>query len=435
MFEFRSQIRSALLALLWSLFLIIPHFQPSLNLSIFIFDFFLAILFFKLVLNEEWQNLAFHKFFLLIPFILPVFFLLLIQFNIDFPYLLFTRLGAYTMFSEGHVQPFGDLIHLTAAANCATEILVGDNLCDPWNRAFNQNPDVVILMKYFGIHNIYLFGIFAILLLGVGVWLVSKQLDRVNVILLLSLLTPPLVLAIDRGNELITVGLMLIASEIFFRSTSRYSEVLGALLLMVASVFKLWPLVVFLFAMLLLKRRSIPVISGFMITLIYWLFNFKNALAMVKNTQGASPFGTGFGLQLTLFFQENVGLLLISALVTLILAFKSIRYIYLNLCEDSELLRDRNFRYSLLYLFSYVAIWLVGQNFIYRMIVLIPSLYYLQRIKSGNSSALNFIRALIFLALVSSRLPITVVVTNLLGIVSIGILIIFILSERKISQS
>jgi hypothetical protein len=160
------------------------------------------------------------------------------------PYKLFSRLGSYTMFQGKELQLFGDLIHLTSAADCEITPKIGVVLCDPWERVFNQNVDLVSFLKFMHLYDV---NVLALGSLAFTFWIIYKLysiFDVQSIFLWLLLASPPFVLAIDRGNEIITVALISLAIILFKQKSSL---ILTSIPLFFAGIFKFWPFLILLF--------------------------------------------------------------------------------------------------------------------------------------------------------------------------------------------
>jgi hypothetical protein len=189
------------------------------------------------------------------------------------PYTLFAKLGAGTLFDDRGVSLFGDLAHLTSAAKCDLPVLVGGNICDIWQRSFNQNPHVVYLFRFLKFTDVFLVGIFSTILLFCLIVWVSWKFKIQSFIWVLFLASPPFVLAIDRGNEVIT--LLLIVLAFFVLTVSEKFIWFTSMLLSVATFFKFWPLLL----LISLSFYSVKFRKFFLASSIlmggYWIFHLN----------------------------------------------------------------------------------------------------------------------------------------------------------------
>ena len=111
-------------------------------------------------------------------------------------------------------------------------------------------------------------------------------------------MTPVSVLAIDRGNEVITLTLIFVG-HLFLHTKSTIRQTMGALSLFLACVFKLWPVALVFFILIFFwKRINLIPKCVLVLSLFYWIPQIDLALNMLNATNTGSPFGRSFGLQL-----------------------------------------------------------------------------------------------------------------------------------------
>lgn len=326
------------------------------------------------------------------------------------PYRLFSRFGSYTMFRDGDLVLFGDLVHITSAAKCESEIQIGINLCDPWSRKLNQNTDVIRFFRYIEFTNPQLIGVASSIVMLISLFFLLKRVEAFDLITLIGVLSPPVILAIERGNEVITLTLILLAVLV---TTNRLTYSKNAhLLLAVASLFKFWPsVVVIVFGILQKKERLIPLLSVGLIS--FYLFFSRNEILTIKDsTQVGSLTGNSFGVGLVNFTSQYD---LIVTIVGTIFALSFLRIFRADICFD--LVWQQNILLVGL-LVTYVALWFTGPHFAYRLIVLVPVIILLK-----HTSGSEPLRILISLTMLSSRLPIGVILTTSLMLIFSSILL------------
>ena len=216
--------------------------------------------------------------------------------NVPSLYLLFSRLGSYTMLLDGKPVLFGDLVHLTSATTCENPPLVGTVVCDPWERAFNQNPQVIKVLKFFSIHNSDLFGFFLLLFCLIAMLLVLRLIAQERVFAWILMLSPPVVLAIDRGNEILTLGL--ICCAIYMLGRGMY-PLLAIAPIMLAGIFKFWPFLIVIFLAFFCQEFSKKqrLILAFC-SLFYLAWNTNTLYLISKFTQVGDSSGGSFGFAL-----------------------------------------------------------------------------------------------------------------------------------------
>jgi hypothetical protein len=200
------------------------------------------------------------------------------------------------MFLDGKLIAFGDLIHLTSALKCGRFVEVGSVYCDPWNRSYNQNPDAVYIIKYLPVHSHFVLGLASILLISSTLFLLLRRHAPSSPLVWLMCLTPPMALAIDRGNETITIGLIALAIYIWSRNSTSY---LFLLPLFLAGILKVWPL--FLLAlMMILNARKIYVkfLPPLILLAVYVGYRLSDFRQISSFTQQGSELGGSFGWML-----------------------------------------------------------------------------------------------------------------------------------------
>ncbi|NDE19744.1 MAG: hypothetical protein EB000_04825, partial [Alphaproteobacteria bacterium] len=139
---------------------------------------------------------------------------------------------------------FGDLAHLTFAANCEERIQIGEPICDPFERPSNQNPHLIMLMRMLKLHNLFVIGIIFIILFYVTIILLMNMQKNIRTELLIAALSPVTFLALDRGNEIINIICLF---PIFrFIQQKNNKQLLATLLLAFITFFKFWPIFIVL---------------------------------------------------------------------------------------------------------------------------------------------------------------------------------------------
>lgn len=231
------------------------------------------------------------------------------------------------------------------------------------------------------------------------------------------LLTPMFVLALDRGNEIITITLVMIGI-IALHKNKFIPQILGCAVLVLAVILKLWPIFLILFLLLyhwarLKSSARILLIIPF----IYWGLKFQEIKAIMEATQGGSPFGTSFGLQLFASEQLNPTQLFILSSIAIGLTALLIKNGKLHLKEflDSKSGAGVIPWVSPLML-TYVAVWASGDSFIYRMVILLPLVLILSAKEVFEHRWAKIAISSILVTLISSRLPVTIAVSSALAL-------------------
>jgi len=412
-----------LLVICWIACLVLPHFQKNLNLLMVISQILISIillvtLYRTLSKQVEIPKIINYKLFFIFPITYLVSLYLISQGNYAL-YIFLNRFGSGTMFVNNNVFIYGDLAHLTSASECTTPIQIGEIICDPFSRPLNQNPHIISLLRLLDFSNLVWLGLISTLLFFALVILISIKNQINQVTLLITLVSPPIVLAIDRGNEIITI--LLIISSLYLLIGSRIKQFIGAILLVVSAFFKLWPIFIILCMLVFLRKHLFIFAKGIMILpIIYWAINFESAFEMVKFTDRGSPNGLSFGIKH--YFSSSISLIFIvffvlTTFVFAIFYFFRVIDLFVKKEQTSNYLAILN---SLL--LTYVLIWALGTSYVYRLIIFIPILIYLNKVFMVNRSLLQ-LESLILLTLLTSRLSITTIFTNLIAVTFLMILI------------
>jgi hypothetical protein len=297
---------------------------------------------------------------------------LLVGFSL--PYKLFSRMGSYTLFKNDVLIPFGDLVHLTSAATCHKPVRVGSDLCDPWSRPFNQNPDVIQFLKFFHIGNIWIFGILTTLIFFFSIYMLLRIQNNFNILTFIALGSPAVALSIERGNETITLSLLILAMMLYFRN-DRFLP-FSLLLIFMAGVFKIWP---FVFLIVLTLFHNVKFfktrIFFFTLTISYLIGNIHDFAKIRTFTQHGSLQGNAFGLGLFDLSSYYDVLVLVFGILLGILFIKY---------GQSEFMVNRmNSKLRIWFLsfeVTYLALWFSGAHFSYRLIILLPLIILLSSV-------------------------------------------------------
>jgi hypothetical protein len=411
------------LVICWIACLVLPHFQKNFNLLMVISQILISIILLVTLYNILFKHSGIaksinYKLFFIFPFTYIVSLYLIGQGNNKL-YVLLNRFGSGTMFVNNNVFLYGDLAHLTTASDCATPIQIGEIICDPFSRPLNQNPDVISFLRLLNFSNVVWLGLISTLLFFALMILISRKNQINQVTLFITLLSPPIVLAIDRGNEIITILLMI--SSLYLLIGNRIKQSIGATLLVVSAFFKLWPIVIVLCMFIFLWKHLFIFAKGIMVLpLMYWAINFESAVQMVRFTDRGNPNGLSFGIKH--YFNSSISFIyivifLVTTLVFAIFYFFRVINLFIKKEHTSNYLAILN---SLL--LTYVVIWALGTSYVYRLIIFIPILIYLNKVFMVNRSLLQ-LESLILLTLLTSRLSITSIFTNLIAVIFSMILI------------
>lgn len=405
----------------WGLTLVLPHFQPSPGVFGLLLDSLVVLILFifcKRLINSRLDTSKILKScFILISFggfLVGVFILALGNSPI---YDFWSHLGSGTMKLDGRVFLFGDLMHLTAAAGCPEPIIIGRNICDPWGRLFNQNPQLGELFRLLHVTNIYFFGLLLVAFFVISVLFAIHFLKVKSIGIYALMCTPVVVLAVDRGNELLTISLIMVGLYTI-RISKLASQSFGALALGAACFFKLWPLFLVLFLVMFQSRRikTIPkIILG--LSILYWLAKIPVIMEIMKATQSGSPYGVSFGLKLFisphLTLTRIIFLIILTFLFTyfLIIAGGKSLAVFLESRDGSVL-----FPWVVPIMLTYAAIWATGDNYIYRMVILIPLVLILSARGIDEFQWPKFVITATLVTAITSRLAVTTAISSALAL-------------------
>jgi hypothetical protein len=419
-----------LLGATWVLGLVLPHFQPDPNIFELLFDSAVVLLLTyslwcvlrNIFLNSKQVSYGLTS--ALVLLFLTSY--LLLRLGSPTLYDLWSRLGSGSMEIEGDLFPFGDLVHFTAAAGCVTGIEIGVNSCDPWQRAFNQNPDVSRFLDFIGLTNVNLLGISSYLMLTTLLILNVRKQNLSNIAFIIFIASPPFVLAVDRGNEIITIFLILLGLNLL-ESKNKYLKSSSVIFLLAAVIFKLWPLLLIgSLAIFASKPKQKYLLIAFALSAGYWLSSLNEIPKMFSATQSGSPHGVAFGFKL--FFSEqtspiNAGYL---ALMAILIAGLWIKYFGSSInAAFAASIRDPRFEILVPTLLTYVGIWIFTDSFIYRMLILLPALLILISPDLLSHFWVKGLLVLILVSVLSSRLAITTGVSSSLALVSLFVSILY----------
>ncbi len=407
-----------LFALAWALMVTVPHFQQQSSVLNSLFCLLLALITFPLFLSLFEVELSPKMISLALLAILSVYLVALSLFyhGIDFLYLCWSRFGAGSMVLNKSMFPFGDLAQLVFAADCKLPPVIGENICDPWERPLNQNPFVIEVFRFVKFSNLPIVGVSSTLLFFLITYLFNRNHKINNFSVPLFLVSPVAILAVERGNELITLALIL-TGFLLLEQRNLTLEWLGALFLGSAAIFKLWPVIILLL-LLILTTRYLHAFTRLLLALpiIYWIMNYSVAKIALQSTQLGSPLGVSFGAKL--FLDVRIPPLLQFSYLALFLlsSFFLIRYFHRNKSIALQVCNSRLEAIILISVFStYSCVWLVGQSFMYRLLLLLPALLVLARPHNWKNISSRFLVSLLLLVSFSAKLQVSIVLTSVLA--------------------
>lgn len=272
---------------------------------------------------------------------------------------------------------FADSRVITSGLDCARlgyDPLV-NNPCDPWKRAMNY-PRIWQSLKIFGIEQKHTF-IIGIILAILFYFSALKFIPRINrneaMIYSLILLSPAFILAVERGNNDLLVFVILSVSLVYFIK----NEYLFYSALLLCSLIKLYPFAAFLVCFKEKKETFLKIIFIFgLLFSVYIIFTFRDILLIYKGTPEVSYYSYGcsgamnslnyllkhfFGIQIKHLYRTSwILIFFVLFAVYFVSFFKKIKITY-NLNNLSSFRIGASI---------YVATFMLGQNFVYRLIFL-----------------------------------------------------------------
>ena len=313
---------------------------------------------------------------------LKIFFLFfyLIIFVLDFYN--YINFGFGRLFYE--VDPmFADLITIIPSKVELNEIILNEKLILSSTETMNRSMNYPILWVYifdfignFTVPHIFLGNIQIIIYLftTIAVFSYFKQIKFINLFIILS---PPIFLLFDRGNNDLIIFLLILIS-IYTNSF------LSGVIIGVAAALKIYPLFLFLIFLYIKKKKSFFLI-GFLITLPLIYFSFSDLYIYITST--SISFSSSFGLLSFALFLKKISLILFNfSISTYLYFFISIMFfiilmIFLNyflnddLNEISEKISSNlsNMKLFLIFFSLSLFIFIIFSSWAYRIIFLIPA--------------------------------------------------------------
>tara|TARA_Y100001958_G_C21160411_1_gene494403 strand:+ start:30 stop:1001 length:972 start_codon:yes stop_codon:yes gene_type:complete len=208
----------------------------------------------------------------------------------------------------------------------------------------------------------------------IAVFSYFKQIKFINLFIILS---PPIFLLFDRGNNDLIIFLLILIS-IYTNSF------LSGVIIGLAAALKIYPLFLFLIFLYIKKKKSFFLI-GFLITLPLIYFSFSDLYIYITST--SISFSSSFGLLSFALFLKKISLILFNfSISTYLYFFISIIFfiilmIFLNyflnddLNEISEKISSNlsNMKLFLIFFSLSLFIFIIFSSWAYRIIFLIPA--------------------------------------------------------------
>ena len=282
------------------------------------------------------------------------------------------------------VEPmFADLITIIPSKIELNEIILNEKLILSSTETMNRSMNYPILWVYifdfignFTVPHIFLGNIQIIIYLftTIAVFSYFKQIKFINLFIILS---PPIFLLFDRGNNDLIIFLLILIS-IYTNSF------LSGVIIGLAAALKIYPLFLFLIFLYIKKKKSFFLI-GFLITLPLIYFSFSDLYIYITST--SISFSSSFGLLSFALFLKKISLILFNfSISTYLYFFISIIFfiilmIFLNyflnddLNEISEKISSNlsNMKLFLIFFSLSLFIFIIFSSWAYRIIFLIPA--------------------------------------------------------------
>ncbi|MCW2865979.1 MAG: hypothetical protein JWR20_167 [Marmoricola sp.] len=263
---------------------------------------------------------------------------------------------------DGNVLHFSDLAQFYGAASCSKPVQVGQDVCDPAHRVLNQSPALVHLVAPVAHHaGLVAVGVALMVLVIVVVSLLAASTPHGHLVAIPLLGSPAAALAFERGN-LELLMFVLVAAGVFLLSRPRARPlwVLGGLLVLTATVLKVFP-AVFLVPFLVFGspgRRTVAAVA-LACGVGYWLLNADTLSVMLAVTQRGTT--DSYGIDTILPYSSKV--VPIAAAVTTM----ALGLVLARRASAADVLGARNqalaLGFSCFYLFSFFS----GANWSYRL--------------------------------------------------------------------
>ena len=158
----------------------------------------------------------------------------------------------------------------------------------------------------------------------------------------------------------------------------------------------------------------------------YWLLNLTEINKMISSTQEGSPHGVAFGLQL--FFSDQTTFANSAYLVVFSMVIVG-GWVFINSKNafkyTKKLMGDHRLTILVPLMLTYVGIWAVSDSFIYRMLVLLPTLLILIEPDLLEELWVRSLVAMILVTVISSRLAVTTAVSTSLALVMLFISVVY----------
>lgn len=286
-----------------------------------------------------------------------------------------------------------------------------ENPGDPWNRPLNY-PRIWQSLYRFGInqgHTVWM-GYFIILFFIIGIILFFRQrsIFSINSIMLLfAVFSPAVMLTVERGNIdmlmffLISLSIFLISKEGKFKNVSAF------LALVFAFILKLYPIFAISVFLRESKRKFVRYfLAIFIIAIIYTIISYSDLIYIFQNTPKDAYLSYGINVLWTFLYHQSDTLGILTKMFSYVIFLLILLYSFMKYLKKGHLLDYKDsktmdgFRAGAM---IYIATFLLGNNFDYRLLFLLftlPQLFVFVKSKDKIISIISLATVLsIFISL------------------------------------
>jgi len=315
--------------------------------------------------------------------------------------------------------PFADLITITGSVDCLRAGLdpyVYSGF-DPWGRLYNYPKIWLTIFNFLGIDRsaTNVVGILYILLFYIttlpllGRFMKRPRMDRIF-LLLLFILSPLVLLLLERGNSDILIYVLVLVSVYYVRRLSFIRQdiriCLAYGLIVLAGILKIYPvflLLLLFFEKISVRQRLIILSFSLVILCAYFSFTFDDLLFISRNTPKDETISYGKNVLLQNYFSGRLLILISNGL--LLSVFFAAWYVSSKYSKSlNHLLEtETGSGSSALLLFTaggliYAGTFFIGNNYDYRLVFLLLTLPLLLRLFDGNKKIISTVLGLFLLA-------------------------------------
>ena len=283
-------------------------------------------------------------------------------------------------------KAFADLVTITNTVDCAhvynNPYLHGD--CDPWGRMYNYPRiwlDVFSFLKLGKTSTIYLGFLYVILFIFCASKLNFRQNDKSLWFLFILLISPPIILLLERGNNDLLIFSTIILTNYGIKENQNLPEstrlYFPILVFFILGIFKIYPFIL-VFTILLEKismTKKILIGLLFILSSCIYLYCIKDDLRFIlKNTPNPSDMAYGRKVKFWIFncsleLRNKISILITSIIILMALTTKFI-------LSKQPFVKSINFHNSEIWLFTcgaiiYIGTFMIGNNYIYRIVFLL----------------------------------------------------------------